>query len=179
MGAEAGCWSGCDPQLKSLLFWMRLESVVRAVARGGACVVSLRFTPRAPPRHYLPGAAWKTYRSLLPMRIPASWFGSLAHRIQGCGTMLRAPTRSSPGTYHLPTRTADYAIGLNAEELQRPLLTAVKAHTLRPSLATRKQRQAVSFHLLFVILGSVRNKDSQDHCKDDHVQGDEQQRRKE
>ena len=37
-------------------------------------------------------------RSLLPMRIPASWSGSLARRIQGCGTMLRAPTRNPPRT---------------------------------------------------------------------------------
>ena len=32
------------------------------------------------------------------MRITASWFGSLARRIQGCGTFPRAPTRSSPRT---------------------------------------------------------------------------------
>jgi len=45
-------------------------------------------------------------RSLLPMRIPASWSGSLARRIQGCGTstMPRAPTRSSPRTSSSPTR---------------------------------------------------------------------------
>jgi hypothetical protein len=37
-------------------------------------------------------------RSLLPMRITASWSGSLARRIQGCGTIIRPPTRSSPRT---------------------------------------------------------------------------------
>ena len=37
-------------------------------------------------------------RSSLPMRITASWSGSLARRIQGCGTIFRAPTRSSPRT---------------------------------------------------------------------------------
>jgi hypothetical protein len=36
----------------------------------------------------------------LPMRITASWFGSLAHRIQGCGTNVRAPHVSSPRIRH-------------------------------------------------------------------------------
>src|SRR5262249_35465706 len=39
-------------------------------------------------------------RSLLPMRIPASWSGPWARRIQGCGTSLRAPARSSPRRRH-------------------------------------------------------------------------------
>jgi hypothetical protein len=42
-------------------------------------------------------------RSLLPMRITASWFGSLAHRIQGCGTNIRGTTRGLPSNRHPTT----------------------------------------------------------------------------
>jgi hypothetical protein len=38
----------------------------------------------------------------LPMRITASWSGSLTHRIEGCGTHVRAPHASSPRLRHHP-----------------------------------------------------------------------------
>jgi hypothetical protein len=40
--------------------------------------------------------------ALLPMRITASWSGSLARRIKGCGTIIRAPSRSSSRTSSSP-----------------------------------------------------------------------------
>jgi len=41
-------------------------------------------------------------RSLLPMRIPASWFGSLARRIQGCGTRSFVHLSAAPLGRHHP-----------------------------------------------------------------------------
>jgi len=65
-------------------------------------------------------------RSLLPMRITASWFGFLARRIQGRGTILRAPTRSSPRTSSSRPRTK-CAVVLEALK-DEPLRVALSRH---------------------------------------------------
>src|SRR5262249_21893171 len=67
-------------------------------------------------------------RSLLPMRIPASWFGSLARRIQGCGTRSFVHQPAAPLELRHPDhRKCAVVLGAVKDE---PLRVALTRHPL-------------------------------------------------
>jgi hypothetical protein len=77
-------------------------------------------------------------RSLLPMRITASWFGPLARRIQGCGTNVRAQFRSSPRTSS--SRLAQVCRRARSPQGPRPLLVGATRPSLTASVRAGSTR---------------------------------------